>query len=120
MLGLLDNTSLLSNFAYFFVCYFFSKSTFSKNLSVITSECQAVWIQIRPFISSGLIWVQTVCKRDLQMTLVGKELSQPASQQRLATCINIEMLYAASLVITLFRKLLQTVRTQIGPDKTHV
>ena len=28
----------------------------------IASGCQTVWIQIRPDILSGLIWVQTVCK----------------------------------------------------------
>ena len=33
------------------------KSTFSKNLSGILSECQIVWIQIL----LGLIWVQTIC-----------------------------------------------------------
>ena len=27
------------------------------------SECKKVWIQIRPDVLSGLIWVQTVCKR---------------------------------------------------------
>ena len=40
--------------------------------------CQTVWIQIRPDILSGLIWVQTVCKGYQQMTKVteaGKELN---------------------------------------------
>ena len=37
------------------------------------SECQTVWIQIRPDILSGLIWVQTVHKGYRQTTLVGKE-----------------------------------------------
>ena len=59
---------LLGTFSEFFVlCCFFSKSTFS-------SMCQTVWIQIRPDILSGLIWVQTVCKGYQQTTLVGKEL----------------------------------------------
>ena len=40
----------------YFAC--FSK----KNLTGIPSECQTVWIQIRPDILSGLIWVQAVCK----------------------------------------------------------
>ena len=43
---------------------------FSKNLSGIPSECQTVWIQIRPDKTSGLIWVQTVCKGYQQMTTV--------------------------------------------------
>ena len=54
---------------FFVVCWFFSKSTFSKILWGISSECQTVWIQIRPDVLSGLIsdlsgliWFQTVCK----------------------------------------------------------
>ena len=35
---------------------------FWKDLSGIPSECQTDWIQIRPNVLSGLIWVQTVCK----------------------------------------------------------
>ena len=40
--------------------------------------CQTVWIQIRPDILSGLIWVQTVCKgyqQTKKSPLAGKELS---------------------------------------------
>ena len=40
---------------------FFKINFFEKILSGIPSECQTVWIQIRPNIS-GLIWVQSVCK----------------------------------------------------------
>ena len=29
---------------------------------MLPSACQSVWIQIRPDIMLGLIWVQTVCK----------------------------------------------------------
>ena len=47
----------------------FSKSIFQKILSGMPSVCQTVWIQIRPDILSGLIWVQTVCKGYQQMTL---------------------------------------------------
>ena len=39
---------------------FFSKSTFQKINSGIPSKCQTDWIQTRPDILSGLIWVQTV------------------------------------------------------------
>ena len=54
---------LLGNFACFFVvCSFFQSQLFGKILSGIPLECQTVWIQIRPDILSGLIWVQTVCK----------------------------------------------------------
>ena len=56
-------------------CFFFQNQLFQKFLSGIPSECQTVWIQIRPNILSGLIFVQTVCKIYQQRTLVGKELT---------------------------------------------
>ena len=62
--------------AFFVVCRLFSKSTYLKILSGIPSECETAWIQIRPDILSGLIWVQTaetVCKGYQQKTLVGKK-----------------------------------------------
>ena len=54
---------------------FFSKSTFGKILSGIPPGCQTDWIQIRPDILLGLIWVQTVYKSYQLMTLGDKELS---------------------------------------------
>ena len=36
----------------------------------IPSGCQIIWIQIKPDILSGLIWVQTVCKGYQQKTKV--------------------------------------------------
>ena len=48
---------------------------FQNILSGITSRCQRDWIQIRPDILSGLIWVQSVCKSYEQTTLVGNELN---------------------------------------------
>ena len=38
-------------------------------------QCQIVWIQIRPDVLSGLIWVQNVCKGYLQRTLGDKGLT---------------------------------------------
>ena len=71
----LFNSLPLGNFSCFFVvCLVFVKSIFSKNSSGISSECQTDWIQIRPNILSGLIWVQSVCKGYEQTTHVGKEL----------------------------------------------
>ena len=71
---------MLGNFACFFVvCGFFLQINFinfQKNLSGIPPECQTVWIQIRPSILSGLVWVQTGCKGYQQTTsgpLVEKE-----------------------------------------------
>ena len=54
---------------------FFQNKLFRKNISGIPSECQTDWIQIKPDILSGLIWVQTVCKGYQQTTLVGKEFT---------------------------------------------
>ena len=48
---------------------FFQNQLFRKILSGIPSECQIVFIQIRPDVLSGLIWVQTVCKSYQQTTL---------------------------------------------------
>ena len=42
---------------------------------IIPSEYQTVWIQIRPHILLGLIWVQTVCKGYQQTTLGGTALT---------------------------------------------
>ena len=39
-------------------------------LWMLPSGCQTVWIQIRPDILSGLIWVQTVCRGYQQTTKV--------------------------------------------------
>ena len=47
------------------VDFFFFKLIFSKNLLGILSECQTVWIQIRPDLLSGLIGV---CKCYQQTT----------------------------------------------------
>ena len=72
---------MLGNFACFFVvCGFFFKINFFKiNLAGIPSECQTVWIKIRPDILSRLIWIQTVCKGYQQMTKVATsgEISLP-------------------------------------------
>ena len=60
-----------------FFCHlliFFKINFFRKIISEILSECQTDWTQIRPDIISGLIWVQTVCKRYQQMILGDKEL----------------------------------------------
>ena len=66
----------------------FSKSVcllllfFLKNLSGISVECQAVWIQIMPDVLSSLIWVQIVCKGYQQTTLVSKEFMTTVKQIR--------------------------------------
>ena len=67
---------LLSLFTYMFfvVCWFSSKSTFSKIKSGIPSEYQTVWTPIKPDVLSGLIWVQLFASYQ-QTTLVGKELT---------------------------------------------
>ena len=52
-------------------------------ISEIPSECQTVWIQIRPDSLSGLIWFQTVYKvYQYEMTSVGKELNATGGNMR--------------------------------------
>ena len=48
--------------ALLFSAEFFQNYPFRNIFSVIQSKCQTVWIQIRPDVLSGLIWVQTVGK----------------------------------------------------------
>ena len=69
---------LLSNFRLLIV-FFFQNHLFRKNLSGIPSECQTVWIQIRPDILSGLIRVQSVWKgyQHTRLHVVCKVLNQP-------------------------------------------
>ena len=49
----------------------FQNHFFRKIISGMPSQCQTVWIQIKPDVLLGLIWVQTVCKSYQQITLVG-------------------------------------------------
>ena len=51
----------------------FFKIMFFLNVSGIPSECQKDWIQIRPDVLSGQIWVQSVCKGYQQTTRGGKD-----------------------------------------------
>ena len=55
---------------------FYQNQHIRKLLSEIPSECQTDWIQIRPDVLSGLIWVQTVCNGYQQAALVDKELTK--------------------------------------------
>ena len=47
---------------------FFKINFFEKILSGMPSECQTVWIQIRPNNLLGLTWFHTVCKGYKQTT----------------------------------------------------
>ena len=60
---------MVGNFYDFLLSAFFQNHQFQKNISVIKSECQTVWIHIRLDILSGPIWVQIVCTYFRQMTL---------------------------------------------------
>ena len=51
---------------------YFQNNFLRKILSGISSDCQTLWIQIRPNILLGLIWVQTFCKGYQQTSLRGK------------------------------------------------
>ena len=56
------------------------------------SGCQTVWIQIRPDILSGLIWVQTVCKGYQQITKVAP------SEQRVKYNFNNLLILLSKLI----------------------
>ena len=60
---------ILHVFCCLLLLLFFFYQLFWKIISGMPTECQTVWIQIRPDIMLGLIWVQTVCK-DYQDTLL--------------------------------------------------
>ena len=61
----------------------FNYQLFQKILSGIGSECHKDWIQIRPDVLSGLIWVQSVCKGYQQTPLVGYELKKDTKPAQL-------------------------------------
>ena len=64
----------LGSHAFLLPAEFFFNSFFGKNISGMPSEWQTVWIQFRPVILSGLIWVLTDCKGYQQTTLGVTEL----------------------------------------------
>ena len=59
---------------------FFQNQPFRKILSGIPFKCQTDWIQIRPDILSGLIWVQSVCKGYEKTTKLGNDLTEKLNQ----------------------------------------
>ena len=81
---------ILGNFACFF-CHlwiFLKNELIQKNLFGIPSECQIVWIQIRPDVLSGLIWVQTACKGYQQTTKVATSEERFNAGSTSTACIN--------------------------------
>ena len=84
---------MLGNFSWFLsFADFFQNKPFQKILSGIRVPpvCLTVWIQIRPDVLSGLIWVQTVFKCYQQTTLACKvftvKLMHPSSVAQPPTC----------------------------------
>ena len=61
--------------------FFFQNQLFRRILSGIQAECQTFWVQVRPDIWSGLVWVQTDCKSYQQMTLGDKRVSRCLGHQ---------------------------------------
>ena len=67
---------MMGNFACVFFLLLLSARFFSsqiKRLSGTSSECQTVWIQIRPDFLLALIWDQTACNSHQQQTKVSRE-----------------------------------------------
>ena len=71
---------------------FTKNNIFEKILSGITSECQAVLIQIRPYILYGLISVQTVC---MQLEVKYQQTTKVATSRKILTLYLIETSFKA-------------------------
>ena len=84
---------------------FFQNQLYRKPLSEIPSECQIVWIKIRPEILSGRILTQTVCK-SYQQTTLGDHFSHFAD------------FYQNQLVKSSFRNTIR-VSNSLDPDQTR-
>ena len=118
----LNNINVIYVFAYWGILYVSLSSVvicFEKNILGITSACQTVWIQNRPDLLSGLIWVQTICKGHKQTTLVGKCLKESIwICNPLNTAFHLESSVFSSKYRVTKYNLLQTVWTQIRHDET--
>ena len=68
--------------------------------SGIPSECQTDWIQIRPDVLSGLIWVQSVCKCYERTTLVGNKSVCKCYEQ--TTLVGNELMKHTDSILTEF------------------
>ena len=80
----IKSTCMLGNFhAFVVICGIFFH--FQKILSGTLSQCQTVWIQIRTYVLSVLIWIQTICKVYQQTTKV------TTSKERVKCCKNLNM-----------------------------
>ena len=53
---------------------FLEINIFEKKNPKCHQSVKHFWIQIRPDVLSGLIWIQTVCKGYQQTTVLGKEI----------------------------------------------
>ena len=67
-------TCFLLFFLFISKSFFFSENYFKNAITIsekqFVNQCKTVWIQIRPDILFGLIWLQFVCKGYQQMTPV--------------------------------------------------
>ena len=98
---------------------FFQTQLFLSILSGIPSECQIVWIQVRPNILSGLIWVQSVCKSYQQTTLVGKIISGILSECQIVSIqVRLHILSGLIWVQTVCKSYQQT--TLVGKKLTLI
>ena len=93
--------------------FFFLKINFFKKIFLEYHQCQTVWIQISPDVSSGLIWVQTVCTGYQQMTKVA------TSWERInrGDCL-IQVAFKAGLTICL--KMYDNVPYDLHPVRAQI
>ena len=87
-----------------------------KKLSGIPSDCQTVWIQIRPDVLSGLIRVQTVCESYQQTTLGNKELNMHTVSPVIFFKINFFDFFFRNTIRVSYGLVPDKARRIVGPD----
>ena len=85
--------------------FFFKINIFERFLSEIPSGSQKIWIQIRPNILSGLIWVQTVFRgyqRQRVNCNIAVELDWLQSLKQFFINVSYHILVASLTLMALF------------------
>ena len=93
--------SLSTVFFFFFFFFFLSAVILGCFWGCLSSGCQTVWIQIRPRVVWGLIWVQIVYKDYQQTSLVHLHLHgyTPPSVKGLSVCLKSEPYYSSTIFL---------------------
>ena len=111
---------MIGNFFMFLssVDFFSNIEFFEKLFSGILSDCQTVWIQVRPAFRRAWIWVQTVCKSYHQTTLVG-QVSTLHDGYFFVFLSSVDFFFKIDFFQKLVSGILQECRTVLDPDQTQ-